>query len=498
MRCPVIHICIWYVIGLFLSYGLTDVLRPNVLLLFAVILFFLCAFVFCHWKSLQISAYFSMAVICLLVGWGNFLRRYESVRCAAPQEEGTFIGRVLNTPTKKPKTWAMKLRSENHADVLLYLKVSTPPSVGDILKVRPLTVSYTCPADAEDREFVSYQRYLFYTGVCASVYADSMHCMSVGKQGESAAMNSSVIRKHLSEAYRKEGIVGDEAALIEAITLGEKQNLTKSMREEYSRAGVSHILALSGYHLTFIYVLLEMLFLGRLVILRWRWISRLAVLLCLWVFAWIAGMPPSLLRATIMISVMIVSGIFYRYAISLNSLALSALLILLVDPFLLMDIGFQLSYVSMIGILTVGVPLTYRLQPENCILAKLVPVVVITLTCSVFTAPLVAYYFHQIPLLSVVSNLVLTVLVPLVMLTASVWWMMLIVPSIQVVVTSCLVFLVSVMNSVVSGVASVEWATVSWRPNLLGLILFYILLCSLIGIFHYLCKLNKLSLIFNS
>lgn len=488
MRCPLVHICVYFVVGMLICDGLAG----TVLLSSAQLLVPLCLFVlfyaFSCWKSLRLTAYLSMALTFVFMGWTYFSFRYDEVRRSVPAPGDSVVGCVVGQPDRKPKTWAVRLETQDGVGLLAYLKISESPDTGDTISLRPLLVKRTCPLDSDDIGSAGYKRYLFYSGVSAVIYSDSSSLIVIPSTALSLRNYADVIRRKLSGLYRKGGVVGDEGAVAEAITTGNRTLLTTSLRDSYSDAGANHILALSGYHLSLIYALLELMFLSRLVTIRWRWISRLCVLSLLWVFAWLAGMPLSLMRATIMITVMVVSGLSYRNGLSLNSLAISALVLLVADPLSLFDVGFQLSYVSMIGILLIGVPLTYSLSSPYWLIDKIVPVIVITLTCSVFTAPIVALYFGRLPLLSVVTNLMLALIVPAVLVLAFLWWVTIFIAPLQHVVTAALLFAVSVMNGVVEFVASIPWGTFEWRPNMLGITLFYALLCSIIRIFHYLCS----------
>lgn len=488
MRCPLVHICVYFVMGMLICDGLAGTVSLSSAQLLVPLCLFVLFYAFSCWKSLRLTAYLSMALTFVFMGWTYFSFRYDEVRRSVPVSGDSVVGCVIGQPDRKPKTWAVRLETQDGVGLLAYLRTSEPPNIGDTISFRPMLVKRTCPLDSDDVGSAGYKRYLFYSGVSAVTYSDSSSLTVIPSTALNLRNYADAVRLRLSELYREGGVVGDEGAVAEAITTGNRTLLTASLKDSYSDAGASHILALSGYHLSLIYALLELMFLSRLVAIRWRWISRLCVLSLLWVFAWLAGMPPSLMRATIMITTMIVSGLLYRNSMSLNSLAISALILLVADPLSLFNVGFQLSYVSMVGILLVGIPLTDRLTGVHWLLDKVALVIVITLTCSVFTAPLLALYFGRLPLLSAMTNLMLALIVPAVLVLAFLWWVTIFIAPLQHVVTAALLFAVSVMNGVVEFVASIPWGTFEWRPNMLGITLFYALLCSIIRIFHYLCS----------
>ena len=192
----------------------------------------------------------------------------------------------------------------------------------------------------------NYRRYLEVHGFSGQTFvkanrwkrkADSWKGLSLWQR---VKLHFLCYRHSLLERYRLLGVSDAEYAVLAAMALGDKTAMTKDLKEVYAVSGASHVLALSGLHLGIIYVLLSMLVPGR----RFRMVSQLLIVLSIWGFVLLVGMPVSVVRAAVMISICALLSIFHRNAVSLNSLSLAVICILLANPASIFDVGFQLSF----------------------------------------------------------------------------------------------------------------------------------------------------------
>ena len=135
-------------------------------------------------------------------------------------------------------------------------------------------------------------------------------------------------RTLLLERLRSAGLSDDQYAVVAAMALGDKSTLTHQLKETYSKTGASHILALSGLHLGIIYALLSMLVVGR----RWQMITQVAIILSIWAFVFLVGMSASVVRSAVMLTVYALLAIGHRRKMSVNTLAFTAIIMLLVTP----------------------------------------------------------------------------------------------------------------------------------------------------------------------
>lgn len=191
--------------------------------------------------------------------------------------------------------------------------------------------------------------------------------------------------------------------LCSALTVGEKDGLKRETRQAYNKVGAGHLLALSGMHLGIIYAFLYLIIIRGVRHTRWRWFSLPPLLFCLWGYALVAGMPVSLVRAALMLTIFTILSLMQYDTDPLHALALSAIIILLIVPTDLLSISFQLSFAAVFFLLALWVPL--RENFPN--LSWIVRMLAVSCVATVGTMPLTLYYFHQISLLGPFLSLVL-------------------------------------------------------------------------------------------
>lgn len=211
----------------------------------------------------------------------------------------------------------------------------------------------------------------------------------------------------------------DEAqALIAAMVLGDKSALTPELRNRYNVTGASHVLALSGLHLSIIYLLLTRLTLRR----RRSWLTQGLIILAIWAYALLTGLPTSLIRAATMITVYGLFSLRGSRQAPLNVLCFTAIVMLLVDSSALFDVGFQLSFMSMLAIL-LFMPLmeswvSARWKMEHYVASWFLTLAMISVAAQIGTAPLIAYYFGRFSPWFLLTNLIVVPLVTLILYTA--------------------------------------------------------------------------------
>jgi len=209
----------------------------------------------------------------------------------------------------------------------------------------------------------------------------------------------------LVQRLQEAGLQGEPLALSAALLLGQRDLIEHTTRQAFSRVGASHLLALSGMHLGILYGLLHLLLLRWRRGDSWRWYLLPPVLLCIWGYAFLAGLPLSLVRAAVMLSVFTIGTLAQRQTSSLHLLSLSALVILLVSPRALWDVGFQLSFLAVLFIILLLLP--WRDSMRALPLHPVWEMLGVSLAAQVGTAPLVAFYFHTLPLTGFLLSLVL-------------------------------------------------------------------------------------------
>lgn len=275
-------------------------------------------------------------------------------------------------------------------------------------------------------------------------------------------------RHRLLLRLHSQSVDDDAYGVLAAMTLGDKTALSRQMRDAYAVAGLSHVLALSGLHIGIIYMLLTMGGRGR----RRYWLWQVAAVLGLWTFAFLTGLSPSVVRASLMLSICAVFSLGGRTGASVNLLCLAAMVILLCDASSLYDVGFQLSFVSVLSIL-LFMPLVNQLCPvRSRPLRWLRDVLGVSAVAQLGVAPLVAFYFGRFPTYFLLTNLIA---VPVVMLMVYAGLAAVLFPSVAPVVLKG----VEYVNKALGWIAQMPCSSIDGlHPSLLRVVLLYVLLAA--------------------
>lgn len=214
------------------------------------------------------------------------------------------------------------------------------------------------------------------------------------------------LRKTINSKLKAAGFKPDTLGIINAMLLGQRQDIDSSIYNNYINAGTIHILAVSGLHVGIILFILNGLF-KPLMLLRYGYILRpVLIVVLLWLFAIVAGLSPSVTRAVTMFSIISVAMHLKRPTNIYNTLVISAFSILLIKPNFLFEVGFQMSYLAVLGIVSFQ-PAIYKLwSPKFWIIDKPWQIFTVTLGAQIGVLPISLYYFHQFPGLFFISNLV--------------------------------------------------------------------------------------------
>jgi competence protein ComEC len=187
--------------------------------------------------------------------------------------------------------------------------------------------------------------------------------------------------------------------------VGEEANMDADLRQAYSETGIIHIVAISGSHISFFFLLITFL-LGWIKHKKWQWVKYIAAIPLVWVYVMMSGAPPSAVRAALMFSILGIGFAFDKSSHSLNHLLATAFILLCAEPMWLYAIGFQLSFVAVLSLILFYRPIYKLYVPVNVVLRTLWQVVAASIAAELLVAPLVVYYFHLFPLQFIVANVV--------------------------------------------------------------------------------------------
>ncbi len=318
------------------------------------------------------------------------------------------------------------------------------------------------PRNAGNPAEFDVERYMRLKGVSGSVFLPVGGWQSVGMGNVSLQMRALALRDDIVKMYERQGFEGNALSLLAAFSVGEKRGFSQELKEVYSDAGVSHLLALSGLHLGLFYMVVVTLlgFAGGS--RKWYIARELFALLLLWVFAFVAGLTPSIVRAAVLFSLVSVGRCLRRDSSSLNSLAFAAMVMLLFSPRLLFDISFQLSFSAVLAIilLTPWLRELFGCNKRGRLYRSAVSLLAVSFSAQVGVLPFVWYYFGTFPLYFLFANLLLVPLATVLMTLVILLWVTVPVPLVQQCIAWLLSWLLAFMNGVVEFVASLPAASV--------------------------------------
>ena len=212
------------------------------------------------------------------------------------------------------------------------------------------------------------------------------------------------IRDNLSRQLSRYLDNEDALGVAKALLLGDKQLLSSEVRGHFSNAGAMHVLAVSGLHVGIVLYLL-MFVLGRFP----RFISKrsaaLTAVIIIWMYAGVTGFSPSVIRASFMFSMLVFAQLSGKNYNAMNVLFFTAFVLLVLDPMLIYDIGFQLSYLAMVGIFLLYPFVRNWFYFKNKWISKLWEGTAVGIAAQALTVPLTLYYFHQFPNYFMLTNI---------------------------------------------------------------------------------------------
>jgi competence protein ComEC len=247
---------------------------------------------------------------------------------------------------------------------------------------------------------------------------------------------------------------GKECGLAEALLVGYKDDLDKSLVQSYSNTGVVHIIAISGMHLALIYWLVNLLLRPVGKSKRWRWLKPIVAILVLWSFSLLTGASASVLRAAVMFTFIVCAESFSRKTNIYNTLAASAFFLLWINPYWLWDVGFQLSYAAVLSIVIFQRPIYNIFYCKNKLLDHVWKLNAVTLAAQVLTTPLSIYHFHQFPCYFFLTNLIAVPLSSIIVLGEILLCAVSFIPLLAGLIGRVLSWLISLMNSYVARIES--------------------------------------------
>jgi competence protein ComEC len=289
--------------------------------------------------------------------------------------------------------------------VLLYFnrEESERPQYGDVFLLKNMPREVEAPKNPEEFD---YRRFLQYKSIYAHHFLWGKEYIKIGHEPPSKILDISYKANQYADSVFKATIkTPNEYAVANAMVVGLRDDIDNDLLNAYSASGAIHVLSVSGMHVGILFLFLGWIF---------GWIKKrgkygkqiftLLIISILWTYAVFTGLSSTVLRATVMFSFIQLGTALDRRQNIYNTLAISALLLLCWNPYWLIDVGFQLSYLAIIGIVFLHPYLNQLATPNNLIVRSLWEGSCVCFSAQLFTFPLSVYYFHQFPAYFLIAN----------------------------------------------------------------------------------------------
>lgn len=332
-----------------------------------------------------------------------------------------YIAVVKEHPQEKPHTYLLSsdIYEQNNKSHRFLLYVSKDEASSSIARGDTILLNAKLQAASnENTGDFDYVSYLKRKGITGTAYIRAGNWQIKGHNDHTSWMQRlQDFREIVITKYKNLGFSGDALAILSALTTGVKDDLSEEIRETYSIAGVSHVLALSGLHIGLIYGFMLLLLMP-----FWKRISYskpfsiCLIITTLWLFAIFTGLSTSVTRSTIMFSVHAIALFREERPATIHILMLTTFGMLLFNPLWLFDVSFQLSFVAVASIIILQPILSAMLpQPSIDIIKRIKDVLTVSIAAQIGTAPLIILYFHRFSTHFLLSNILVLPLITIIM-----------------------------------------------------------------------------------
>ncbi|MCL2414188.1 MAG: competence protein ComEC family protein [Bacteroidales bacterium] len=336
------------------------------------------------------------------------------------QNYSQLIAVIDDTPSVRERSVRTTLKviggKENRDDtkytptmgkIMAYIAIdslSTQLRYGDVITIRnraQTTDSIKKFGNFDFRKFLK-RKQIFHT-----IYLNQRSWQKIDENGGNPVRAYAIdVRDNFLETLSQQGITGAEYAVTCAILLGYGAELTPEIRKSYQNSGTVHILSVSGLHVgLFAMVVMHLLFFLRGE--RWKLLLKAVIVLtCIWSYALITGFAPSALRSAIMFTFITIGKCVERQTSVYNSLATSAIVQLTYDPMMLYALGFQFSYLAVLGIVMTNNMFSKLWTPKNKVSKYVWECITVSIAAQLSTTPLSIFYFNQFPNYFILANII--------------------------------------------------------------------------------------------
>ena len=417
-----------------------------------------CFVVFKHIPKYNIALATGISVNVFLVAVGLLLASFNvegEAKDTLAGYKGFVIGEVADDPKIKENNVSIEINVsairdgdewiETSGRTLLYLEKDSASMLlrtGDRIVFSPELSGIENKGNPEEFD---YRKYLAYNMIFSSDYLAGDDWRLVDDEAVGFRPKLSRLRMKLVGLLRDFGLSDDELGVMSAMTMGYSDILSDEIRHAYSSAGAMHILAVSGLHVGIIYGIIVFL-LSFIKNDKLNWLKVLITITLIWLYALFTGLSPSVSRASLMFSLMSLGKLQKNSPGSLNAVFASMFILLVINPYNLVNIGFQLSYSAVIGIIILQPRLYAIFEVKNKFLDWIWSLTTVSVAAQLATMPLCFYYFHQFSNYFLLTNYVMIPISTIAIWTCFIFFAVSWIPYISTAVAYCLSWLAKAMN----------------------------------------------------
>lgn len=420
---PLIKLILIFLLGVILGFYLLVPFWLVLYILSACTLLFIAAF-FATKNRLSQPIFFGIISFVFIFILGFFVTKFHSpenkpqhyinhISTETVRAENTIfikgkIVQILN-PNPYSSRYIMELSQLGDQTVLGNILLSLEKdatkhalAIDDQLALIADLVSIQAPDNPHQ---FNYSAFMKNRGVYRQVYASAQQLLVLKNKTQSLRGYAENIRNHIVVSLKENGLSHSQLAMVQALFLGQTRDITDETYDNYAAAGVIHILSVSGLHVGFVLLILNMLFKPLERIKYGKLFKVVLMIILLWSFALLAGFSSPVIRSVTMFSFVAFGLNFGRKTHILNILFISLFAILLFAPNFIFEVGFQLSYLAVFSIV-IFQPIFYKMyRPHHFIDKMLWGTLTVTMAAQIAVVPLSLFYFHQFPGLFFLSNL---------------------------------------------------------------------------------------------
>lgn len=486
-RLPFLRICMFLIAGILFGITCPGIHLPEWLPFSAVLPIIGCLFIPARLQY-KLRWMFGASLSILLFTTGA-VRTQETAPVywdAGKAETPYAIGELDGTLQKKRNTYGVSMHLFGEgipagAKTMVYI---AQDSASGTLQGGDILIFPTRLAKKREDKNTGYALHLRRSGYSGSLYLPQDEWRKAGRNPRMTLRHRAENARQWAEGkYRSCGLQGEEFAIACALTLGDKSHLDKELKESYAATGASHVLAVSGLHVGIIYLVIITLLNTLLKGNRFKQTRIILALSALWFYAFIAGLSPSVVRASVMFSLVSIGEMLGRRSLTINTVFASAFIMLLYEPRYLVDVGFQLSYTAVLSILLFHEKIYKSLQFRFFLLDKAWSLTAVSIAAQLGTLPVMLYHFHRFSNLFWLSGLIVIPAATLLIYGCALLLITSPLPLISAKVGKLLSLLIEGMNTVIRWIEKIPLSNVeSISFNGADVILLYALFASLLAV----------------